>query len=354
MSSLLIFINYSLIYLFSIAISIFLFIVVRRFILQYHKKRTHLISKKIENDILKVYSRQNKIFSLKIAKKYPRYSNILIKILVKHMETIKGPGIDQLRLIYDAALKKNLLKNTHSRLTYKRLRATRPFVLFSSLEDTSQIMKLLNDKPVVRLAAINALSRRPNLLVINQIFETFERDPDPDMRSYMNVLFAMGDEIEDLVRSYLKKPLSSNKIMFFIELVGAIPLPHLYIDIIAFARSTDKEIRVKVAKALGTINRPLPKVNAVLMELSSDDAWEVSAQALKSLGKLKIVSAIDTLAQAVYSPHWYCRLNAGTALANLGNKGKQRLKQLAGQKRDRYAAEMAQMILENSIYHETG
>jgi HEAT repeat protein len=195
--------------------------------------------------------------------------------------------------------------------------------------------------------AITALSRIPTSQALSYIFRSFVNDSISNARAYINIMFGLGNKIEPHVKEYLKKPLSTEKLSLLIELIGALPLRSLYRDILPFAEHTDKEIRIKVARALG--NMRIPATLDLLIQLSEDEAWEVSAQALKSLGKLGDSSTIDVLAKALFSPFWHVRFNAGHGLANLGKEGIKRLKKIKQQKKDRYASDMATMVLEETI-----
>jgi hypothetical protein len=322
----------------------------RKIISQHQEIRFKKISRNIEKDILKVIYLKDKEFSLKFADKYTSHPKALVNSLINYIETFQGNEIEHIQLIFDHALKTKLRKKIYSRNTTRRLRAVRPFVLFSSADDIPHILKLLHDKPVIKLATINALSLIPKEKTLSQIFQAFEEDPEPNKSAYMNVFFGLGARVEHLIKQYLNKPLSIRKIALLIELTGAIPLPKLYLHIIHFSDHQEKEIRIKTARTLGSLNIPLPAVINTLGQLVSDSEWEVRAQALKSLGKLKSLSVLAILEKSVFSPFWYCRLNAGLALSNLGYEGIQSLKKIARQQKDIYASDMAQMVLADMVY----
>jgi HEAT repeat protein len=137
--------------------------------------------------------------------------------------------------------------------------------------------------------------------------------------------------------------MAEEKTALLIELAGAIPLRSLYRDILAFVDHPEKEIRIKVVRALGGLL--IPESAPVLIRLASDEAWEVQAQAVKSLGKLKNPGALDILTKSFYSENWYVRFNARSGLMNLGDSGVQRLEEISRQTDDSYAAAMAAMAL---------
>ena len=339
----------SLIFMLAFVVSIFLFIVIRRIVIKKRESKRKQIGNAIEQDVLKVLSSGTEEPAKEIASKYSRYPDILANVLVDFIETIKGEQTNQLKAIFNYALRGKILRDISSWWMRKRLRATRLFIMFSGSYDSSQIIKLLRDKPSIRLAALDSLARIPNEETFSQIFDAFAEDPDPNLQEYINVMYSLGKKSEHLIKKYLKKPLSNTKIALLIKVSGAIPLPGLYPDILQFSNHPEMEIRAGVAKTLGNLNTPLPEIRQSLIKLARDEAWEVKAQALKSLGRLQSQSALDVLTESLFSHHWYCRLNAGYALVKLGQKGMGRLKQISNQKKDKYAAEMAQMVLEDSL-----
>jgi len=339
----------SLILMLAFAVSIFLFIVIRRIVIRKREAKRKKIKDAIEKDVLKSLASGTEESSKEIASKCSRYPHILTTVLVDFIETIKGRERKQLKTIFNHTLREKTLKDINSWWMIKRLRATRIFIMFSSSYDASQIIKLLRDKPAVRLAAIDSLARVPNEEALSQIFNAFAKDSDPNIQEYTNVIFSLGQKSDHLIKKYLKKPLSNTKLGLLIEIIGSIPLPNLYPELLRFSEHPEMEIKTRVARALGNLNTPLPEIIQALMKLARDEAWEVKAQALKSLGRLQSHSALDVLTESLFSPYWYCRLNAGYALIKFGQKGIDRLKQISNQKKDKYAAEMAQMVLEESI-----
>jgi HEAT repeat protein len=332
----------------SFSLLLFLYLVIRRVIVQHQENVFEEKYKKIEQDILGLVSFPDQDIAGNIAEKHGHYPQVLTRVLVDYIEQIDGQAKEHLQKIFDLALKKSCLKDICSRRMIKRLKATHLFVRFSDPSDTEHIVKLLNDKPIVRLAAITALSRIPTTQALQYIFRSFVSDSIANARAYINIMFGLGNKIEPHVREYLRKPLSIEKLSLLIELVGALPLRSLYRDILPLSEHPEKEIRIKVARALGQMR--IPATLNRLIQLSEDDAWEVCAQALKSLGKLGDVSAVDILAKSLYSPFWHVRFNAGHGLASLGSRGITQLKKIKRQKKDRFASDMATMVLDETIY----
>lgn len=348
MDASLIIITYSLVFLFSFSLILFVYLILRRVVVQHQEAMFQERYQKIESEILKLITLPQENLALEIAKKYRNHPQVLTRVLFDYIGQIKGEAKDQLKRIFDHALKEKCLKDIYSRRLVRRLKTTHLFVVFSGNSEAPHILKLLNDKPIVKLVAINALSHIPSFRTLSFIFQAFENDSVSSARTYLNIMYGLGDKIEGQVKKYLRKPLSEEKLELLIELIGSIPLRSLYQDILFFADHPEKEIRIKVARALGHMR--VPASLDILFKLADDETWEVSAQAMKSLGKLGDTQAKEVLSEGLYSPFWHIRFNAGYGLAKLGETGLKCLQKVKEQKKDRYASEMAAMVLNETIY----
>jgi len=339
---------YSLLFLLLFSLSLFLFIVVRRIIVDYQTRTFEKHYRNVEKSILEVVSSLRPELANEVAQKYRAYPDILVKVLMDYVNIITGQARELLQVIFNQALREKCLEDLSSKRMVKRLRVIRLFVLFSNPSEYSHLLGLLQDKPIVKLTAISALAQVPTPETLSYIFQAFEQDRGPLVRSYFNIMFGLGNRIEFLIRQYLKKPLSEEKLGLLIELVGAVRLRSLYEDIVVFAGHPDKEIRIRVARALGRLL--IPESAPALAALTADPAWEVKAQAIKGLGNLKKPETMDLITQALFSPSWHVRLNAGHALANMGEEGIKKLKEIGLQNMDRYARDMANMVLNDLVY----
>jgi len=347
MNHLVIFIRFSVFILILFALLILLYIVSRRVYQQVKDKRFRRRYLQIEEELLNALSATEPESAALLAEKYAKYPKVLTKLLFDYAKVLIGPERDRLKIIFRIALEKKSTRDLSSRRTMRRLQATRLFGFFFDPLKMDFMLKLLNDKPIVRLAAVQAISQLPSAEALSIVFRAFEADSCPNVHSYTSVIFSLGGRAEGYIRETLKNPISLEKIALLIELVGAIPIRSLCQDILPFAGHAEKEIRIKVARALGGLL--IPDSVPVLIRMASDEAWEVQAQAIKSLGKLKSPEALDILAGSFYSKNWHVRFNARAGLMNLGEAGVKRLEEIAQQTRDGYAAAMAAMAL-HDIY----
>ena len=339
----------TLISLFCFSVFIFLFIVFRKIVNKYREKKFRKKYEEIKREVSDILSRGRPEQCAKIGRKYKSAHSVLVRVIFDWMEDITGPERELLGKIFDYCLRAKYYKDLHSRRVVKRLKAARLFAMFSSPVKVPDLFNLFHDRPVVRQAAIKALSQSPTPENISYIFETFEEDSQPNLKTYFDIFFGLGKKIESFVREYLRKPLSEEKLGLLIEVVGSVPLPALVSEICRFSDHNSKEIRIRVAKALGDL--ALPEAGNELIKLASDKAWEVKAQAIKSLGRLKMPDALQVLREALFSPFWHVRLNAGYSLAEMGYSGIKSLEEVAERSEDKYASQMANMVLRDSIYY---
>jgi HEAT repeat protein len=126
-----------------------------------------------------------------------------------------------------------------------------------------------------------------------------------------------------------------------ITLAGELSAVEFFKHLHAHVRHDDMEIRVAVARALGSY--PHPRTEAVLVALLEDGEWQVRTQAATSLGVIRAVNSRDALRKALADPNWWVRLRAAIALRQLGGAGSQVLR-AAETGDDRFALEMARYV----------
>jgi HEAT repeats len=339
---------YSFIYLALMSASLFLFIISRRLIVERRERRDQAVYDAMEKDLLAVLTATDPLAAARgFARRHRSRSRVLKRLLVAYREALVGRSLEPLKAIFEMTIGPRCLRELRSPWLTTRLQNVRLFVDFSKPEEAVRLVALLNDKPVVRLAALNAIAGVGSRDMLGVIFDLFEKDPEPDFYAYSNVFNNLGQRIEPFVRTCLAKPLPLDKIGLLIEVAGRLLFRGLYREVVGFARHPDKELRLRTARALGHLL--VPAARRPLMTLAADPAWEVQAQALRSLGYLQDPRTIPALVKALFSPNWHVRFNAGHALAAFGPVGLERLREITCQREDRYAADMAAMVLDDTI-----
>jgi len=339
---------YSSLYLLFLSLALFLFICFRRLFIQSRERRETRIYERMEADLLEVLTAADPRGEARLfARKYRSHPRVLKRILVAYREAIVGSALEPLRSIFDRTIRRKCLRDLRSRWLFVRLQNVRLFVGFSRPDEATHLIELLHDKPVVRLTVLGALTGIPTDEMLAHIFEAFESDPKPNLFAYSNILFSLGQRIKPFLRESLRKPLPMEKTGLLIEIAGRLLLRSLFREISAFADHSGKELRIRTARALGKLS--VPASRDTLIHLAEDEAWEVKAQALRSLGFLKDRKTLPVLAESLFSPHWHVRYNAGYGLAAFGLAGILRLQEISRQKKDKFAADMAAMVLDSIV-----
>jgi hypothetical protein len=339
---------YSFVILFLLSVSLFLFIFLRRLLIESRERRDRAAYAIMEKDLLEALTAADaKAAALAFAAKHRSRPRVLKELLVAYREALVGRSLEPLRTIFERSIRRRCLRELHSPFLATRLQNVRLFVDFSRPDEALNLVKLLHDKPIVRLAALNALTGIASEDTLAQIFDLFEKDPAPNLYAYSNIFFSLGPRIEPFVRSSLDKALPPVKTGVLIEMAGRLLLRGLYADIVFYARHADKELRIRAARALGRLL--VPGSAKVLMDLAADPAWEVQAQALRGLGGLQDWQTVPVLVKGLFSPHWHVRYNAGFGLAAFGLVGILQLQEISRQKEDRFAADMATMVLDTVV-----
>jgi hypothetical protein len=339
---------YSFFYLLLMSASLFLFIFFRRLVIERREKKDRVHYEAMEEDLLEVLTAPDPgRAAFDFASKHRLRPRVLTNLLVSYRETLAGRALEPLKVIFERTIRSRCLRELKSRWLAIRLQNVRLFVDFSRPEEAIHLVKLLHDKPVVRLAALNALAGIASQETLSYIFDLFESDPEPNLYVYSNIFFGLGQRTEPFIRASLRKPLPPEKLGLFVEMAGRLFLHGLYPDVVGFARHADKELRIRTARTLGRML--VPGSVKVLTALAADPAWEVQAQAVRSLGGLQNWKTLPILAKALFSPIWHVRYNAGYGLAAFGLVGVLQLQEISRQKEDRYAADMAAMVLDTVI-----
>ena len=330
------------------ALALFVFIVIRRLIIQRREKIFARRYKPMEQDIIDVlYSSAEKDIA-RIAVEYRRWPEVLTAVLINLIRNVGGEEKIVLKTIFALTLRDDLIANLESGNFRRRLMATRILGMFSDPANVPALLRRLRDKSTIQFAAVNSIAGFQDDRVLDFVFRAFEADANPNIHHFTDIVSKHGLASESYIRDSFHKPLSPVHMGILIEMTGLIPARSLYPDIIVFTGHPDKEVRIKLARALGRLM--IPESFDILAVLAGDSEWEVEAQAVRSLGRLNNPAALDILAQGLHSLSWHVRNNSKDALVDMGAAGVQKLKEVSRTTQDQFAADMAEVGLEEAEF----
>lgn len=229
-----------------------------------------------------------------------------------------------------------------SRLWWQRLVAARLLAISGREQDLPLTRQLVGDRhPAIKVAAIQMVRRVRDDSVLEIVLDE-ALAAKPVVRRY---LFDTVVSVRQVLVPVLARRLDAAKtveaLRALVTLAGELSAIEFFEPLLGYAGHDGMEIRVAVARALGSY--PHPRAEAALVELLGDGQWQVRTQAATSLGVIRAVGARGALRQALGDANWWVRLRAAIALRQLGGAGAQVLRDVeAGQ--DRFALEMARYV----------
>ena len=224
----------------------------------------------------------------------------------------------------------------------RRLEAARCLALVGTPADGAVLESLLNDeRPVVAIAAINALPRVADAPLVSRVLDRLVSLPSAVRRYLHGTLREMRVLVEPALAERLSRDASPPALARWTDLAGAMELPAPLDRVALLADHPNAKVREAVARAL----RRAPKQRSVdvLQRLLRDPDAGVRALAAHALGELASTSAIPALLAAAHDASWSVRYRATLALSQLGEPGRTAMRSLRSD-RDRYAADMATLI----------
>ncbi len=213
--------------------------------------------------------------------------------------------------------------NCNSVRWWKRLEAARFLSIAATPADTSRVLKLLNDPhPAVHIAAVATLERLESTALTAAVLERLPRLAATVGAYYAGMLRRSRPVVVRLLQKMLRRT-EDPALARLVEFAARLQEPALRERITALASHREAEVRVQVARALGTY--PHAESIAALTGLVQDDAWPVRAQAVRSLGMIADPATLPLVLAALRDPEWWVRMRAGLALTRLAAEGRNSL-----------------------------
>jgi HEAT repeat protein len=213
--------------------------------------------------------------------------------------------------------------NYHSRRWWKRLETARFLSVAAAPADTARVLHLLHDRhPAVHIAAVASLERLDSPALATAALERLPQLAPTVSAYYAGMLQRSRATVVKLLLVKLRRT-DDPTLPRLAEFAARLHEPALREPLTALAEHPDGEVRIQVARGLGTF--PHAASVATLTGLAADAFWPVRAQAARSLGMLADPQTLPLLVAALRDAEGWVRLRAGLALTRLGPAGRNAL-----------------------------
>ena len=232
--------------------------------------------------------------------------------------------------------------NGNSARWWKRLECARFLSVGATAADVARLVRLVNDPhAAVHVAAVASLERMESTPLTLTALERLPRLA-PTVQAYYAGMLRRSRPV--VIQHLLKRLRHTDDpgLARFAEFAVRLAEPALRERMTALADHEDPEVRVQVARALGSF--PHRESVAALTRLGADAAWEVRAQAARSLGMIADATTLSLVRGLVRDPVWWVRLRAALALMRFGTTGRNTLLEIEVGA-DAEARDVAKMIL---------
>ena len=229
-----------------------------------------------------------------------------------------------------------------SRYWWRRLDAGRLLAVAGRPVDAPLLLRLLGDEhPAVVIAVISALEHVQSTALLAGVLERLPHLAPTVQAFAAAALQRVRSGLPAIVAKYLAGSRNRPGLAAYVDLAGRVSAPELRAPITELAEHPDFEVRVAVARALGSY--PGGESLGALRRLAADKAWQVRAQAIQSLGKVG-AATVDLFQRGLQDASWWVRLRGALALARSGPVGRDVL--LAAEiGPDAFARDMARLVL---------
>ena len=342
-----------LIFLITTFIALFLFNIIRKFVMvartKYIKNNKEIIRQKIDAIIDKPeleFKNGMEEFSLDAAKKGRSYINVINEYL---METLESPDVKNREKLIEIArhldFPNECLAQIRSRIPRISAMGSRRAGIYRFTEFLKDMIIALDTLSIEnQLEILMGLSRIGNAAAMQQAFEKIKNSILVNERAVIQILFSFpnGNEKEKLFRHMLYCD-SNYVVSLFLKAMDKEMTKELLDDIIKVLKDGSKEIRISTLRCLGTLGSEAPEkylINALL-----DNNWEVRAQAAKALEYIWTADSSYSLFQALHDRHWWVRQNAANSM--IKHPGYETFFTLTAESEDKFSIDSVINALEN-------
>ncbi|HEX3031420.1 MAG TPA: HEAT repeat domain-containing protein [Bacillota bacterium] len=347
--------NMSALLFFSIALLLLLTLILLTYVLvlrwQTEYRNAVISSKTVEwNNIVSTWLETGKAEAIQA-----QYAPQFLEFLAERCDfEVGASSIDLGNLLEHLGLDKIIRQNLKKRNIYDKAWAIHLAGLFNLTGFKNEIIPYVDHgHDLVSFVACQSLAKllKPtDEFFFQLLFRLIGRHSLWTTEKLAEIIIQMGSPAGKKLLDFLSfSEVKGKLLLFIIDLLGEMKLteagPELHRRLRAqLAGDSNNETMVRLIRNLGLLGYA-PAITDIT-GLLHHDAWFIRSQVSRTLGDLKTENMLAPLSEAMSDSNWWVRHNAGNALSNFGPAGIRRLQEIAGSEGDRFAREMASLILE--------
>jgi HEAT repeat protein len=183
------------------------------------------------------------------------------------------------------------------------------------------LVKRLHDRRVeVRYTAGRSLGMIDSPEAAEALVAIFDQPHLLDTPRVLEIVQNMENRMSGPLRQLLSPENHNEAVkLLAIDLIGDLQDNSLADVLRALLSSNDREQVVRALKALGKLS--IPRFSEQIIALGQDSAWEIRAQACKTIGLLKLEEGLELLTKLLGDEAFWVRRNAAEALVAFGDAG---------------------------------
>ncbi|MCX7943250.1 MAG: HEAT repeat domain-containing protein [Deltaproteobacteria bacterium] len=279
----------------------------------------------------------------------PFVKNVLRVIIIDKIMSVGGEARKGLIELYkDMGFDKYDEKLLSSSQWYHKVSAISFLTITKSEKLRDKLPLLINDNNLsVRVAAIKAISTLNLKEYTLDIIKCMETLPDW-VNERISPLLLKIEKVpyEEILLIFNK---SSERIKrYIVPLLFETDREQALWDLTNNFDSYDFETQISIVKSIHNVDN-IEKMLGFVETIMNSEKWELKAQLVKSLGKIKDERAIPYLIIGLDDKNWFVRFNSAVSIASFGDKGLSLLTRFADEKSG-FKSDIAKYILDLSRY----
>lgn len=279
----------------------------------------------------------------------PFIRKILRVILINRIMSVGGEARKGLVELYrELGFDKIDERLLASRKWYHRLSAITSLTIMKSPILKDKIPEIISNKNIsIKIATIKAICSLNLTEFFQEIIKGMETLPDWANERIIPIIMQMEKRPYEYLFNLFNS--SSSRIKrHIVPLLFEAHSDQALWDLTKNFNEYDYETQISIAKSLYKIS-DFSSISAFAEDIMKSDRWELKAQLIKSLGRLKDERTFPILTTGLDDKNWFVRYNSAVALALYGEKGLLLLNRFAQEKAG-FKSDISRYILDLSRY----